>query len=152
MTSVFDPNTFGAMTFEGEMSTEAVPVPVGDWTFIIKKHKITAWQSKDDPNNKGLKVSFTCSTSDSDVVQKTEREENILTYEVMLDLKEDGGLDFGKGKNVRLGRLREATGLNEPGMRWSFDSFDGRTFLGKVGHDPYEGRLIAKIKDVVLPK
>ena len=146
--TAFDPNFFAQQTFVGENSTESVPFPEGDWPFLIEEAKVTAWQGKADPSKGGLKLQVKMSCEDQAVAKVTGRAKNTLTYECMLDLTEDGRLDMGKGMNVRLGRLRAAIGLNEPGTPWTFDMMAGRTCMGKVKHEAYEGRALAKIADV----
>lgn len=51
-----------------------------------------------------------------------------------LDTTESGGLDFGKGKNVGLGRLREALGQNAPGKPWAPGMLVGGVAKVKVSH------------------
>lgn len=41
-----------------------------------------------------------------------------ITQSIMLDITDEGGLDMGEGKNVQLGRLREALGQNDDGAPW----------------------------------
>ena len=55
----------------------------------------------------------------------------------LFDLNEAGnGLDMGKGKNVALGRLREATDLNVPGQPFAMAMFPGRLAKIKVTQRP----------------
>jgi hypothetical protein len=151
--SAFDPKLFGQMTFEGNNSTESVPFPVGEWDGMVESVELAAWQKKDDPSKGGLKMLAKISCEDPKVAEVTGRAKNVLTYECMLDLTEDGSsLDFGKGMNVRLGQFREAIGRNRPGEAWTFDQFAGNPIRFKVKHDPYEGRLIPKISEVVFKK
>jgi hypothetical protein len=42
-----------------------------------------------------------------------------VRQDVWLDQDSNGDLDYAKGKNVGLGRLREALGQNSPGAAWS---------------------------------
>ena len=147
-TSVFDPNTFASMTFEGANSTEAIPVPaLDDYVGITGQPKIEAWQSRDNPEKKGLKMQVPIECEDPRAAEVTGRPKFTLTYEAMLDLTETGMLDMSKGMNVRLGRFRAAIGLND-GSPWTFDMFAGRSIKFSVKHRPYENRLVAEIKDV----
>jgi hypothetical protein len=57
-----------------------------------------------------------------------------VPQDVMLDLTDSGQLDMAKGRNVRLGRLREALDLNAPGRPFSFAMIQGRMAKVKVGH------------------
>ena len=146
--SIFDPKTFESMTFTEANSTESTPVPVGEWPFLISKRTITPWQSKADSSKAGLKLTLSLETEDPAVTGVTGRPKNTLQYEIMLDLTPEGGLDFGKGMNVNLGRARAACGINTPGGAFSFDMFLGHTVKGAVNHEEYQGRLLAKITGI----
>lgn len=153
MTSIFDPNVLKAMTFEGSNSTESIPVPVGEWPFIVDSFKIDAWTKRDDPTTGGLKFTAMLDVSCPEVSEKTKREKNLVRFEGFLDMTPDGGLDFGEGMNVSLGRFRTAVKLNTPGMPWTFDMFVGRTGgRAKVSHRAHPdrpGQMVADVKDVV---
>ncbi|MGH2638967.1 MAG: hypothetical protein ACRDF4_06765, partial [Rhabdochlamydiaceae bacterium] len=53
-----------------------------------------------------------------------------------LELTSSGAIDFGKGKNVGLGRLREALGQNKIGKPWSFNMIRGSLAWGFVDPEP----------------
>lgn len=144
MTSPFDPATFAQMTFTEANSTESFPVPVGEWPGLITKCEITAWQSKANPEKAGLKYTLLVEIEDPAVQAVTGRPKNSVRVERMLDLTDSGGLDFGKGMNVNLGRDREAVRLNAPGQPFNFDMFVGRPCKVAVKHREYEGRLLAE--------
>jgi hypothetical protein len=148
MSSVFDPKTFASMTFTDSNSTESVPVPVGEWPATIDKQEIVAWAKKDDPSKSGLKLNLSLAIDDPAVAQLTGRPKNLVRYELMLDLTPEGGLDFGKGMNVRLGRLREALGLNKPGQPFSFDMLVGHALKASIKHEEYKGQLTAQCSGV----
>lgn len=142
--SVFDPNTFAQMTFTEANSTTSTPIPAGEWPATITKSEITAWQSKNDPTKAGLKCTLMLEIADERVTGVTGRPKNLVRYEMMLDLTPEGGLDMGKGMNIRLGRAREACGLNRPGAPFSFDMFLGHSVIAKVSHEEYQGNLQAR--------
>lgn len=134
--TLFDANTFGQMSFTESNSTESVPVPVGEWPATIGDKKIDTWAAKDGSSS-GLKMYVYWDIEDPAVREVTGREKSRVRQEFMFDLVEGtGALDFGKGKNVRLGRLREATGLNTPGQAFSFDMLVGRMAKVNVKHRP----------------
>lgn len=146
--SVFDPKSFAQMTFTDSNSTVSTPIPVGEWPFTVTKSEIEAWQKKDDPSKGGLKLILTLETEDPGVTGVTGRPKNVLKYDMMLDLTPEGGLDFGKGMNVALGRAREACGLNRPGVPFGFDMFVGHTVKAMVGHETYQDKLMARCKGI----
>jgi hypothetical protein len=147
--SNFDPATFARMTFNQANSTRLIPVPAGDQPGTIKKYEILTWESK-DKGTAGLKMNVMVDCDDPAVVEATKRDSNQVRYEFFLDLTPEGLLDFGEGKNVSLGRLRAATGLNTPGEPFTFDMLVGRRALWRIRHRAVEGREdpVAEAKDV----
>jgi hypothetical protein len=160
--SNFDPASFASQSFTGANDTKIVPLPIGEYTGVTKDQEIGTWQSKDDPTKAGLKLttnilvdgSQSC-PSGKTVKEETGRDSVTLKYDCLLDIVPgpDGryGLDFGKGKNVGLGRLREALNLNDPSTPFAFQQIPGRMVKIAVGHRPYKGDLFAEINAVTKP-
>jgi hypothetical protein len=146
--SAFDPKTFAQMTFKGANSTAIIPVPPGDQEGVITKYEILPWQNKDDPSKAGLKCNVFFDIDSPNIKAVTKRDQNIVRHEFFLDLTPEGMLNMGEGQNVKLGRLREAIGLNAPGQEWSFDMFVGRRALCAISHREYDGQQIAECKAV----
>lgn len=129
----FDPNTFLQQSFEGEASTKTLPVPEGEYPAIIDKVDIKTWQTKDGSNS-GLKLELVWDIQDEEVKELLGRSKITSRQQIMLDLTEAGGLDLGKGKNVTLGRLREAIGKADPTAPFSFPEFQGLMAKVAVKH------------------
>ena len=146
--SQYDPKTFATMTFTGSNSTAASIPPVGEYPSTIEKHNITSWTKRDDPSVGGLKIIFTLKASHPQLKEDVGREFSLVDYEVMLDMTPEGGLDMGKGKNVKLGKLREAIGLNDPARPFSFDMTIGHSLVATIKHEEYKGNLYAKVSGV----
>lgn len=132
--STFDPNTFLDMTIQDANSTVATPVPVGEYVAFIEKVDARGWKKKDDPSNAGMALDVFWNIDDANVKALLERDKVTVKQGIMLDLTEAGGLDMGKGKNVGLGRLREATDLNQPGQPFGFRMLEGRAAKIVVSH------------------
>lgn len=145
--ALFDPNTFMDAQIEEANSTEFVPVPVGDFTAISSDPEIVTWQSKDGTKS-GLKLDIKWDIEDHEVKQLLERDKVTVKQSIMLDITEQGGLDFGKGKNVNLGRLRSALDLNKPGEPFTFRALAGRMAKVRVEHRLVDGVPFAEIKGV----
>ena len=149
--SAFDPDQFLAQTVEQANDTKVVPCPAGEFMGYVKDFKARQWTSKKDPSNSGVALDITWSVDDQGVKQLLDREEVTVKQGIMLDMTEQGGLDMGKGKNVGLGRLREALGLNVPGQAFSFPMLSGRVAKLTVSHrvdgeDVYaEVKMVAKV-------
>lgn len=126
MQANFDPNQFLDMQVTDSNSTKLEPVPEGEYIAIIESVKVRQWAKKDDPSVSGLTLDLVWNIDDQDLKARLDRQKVTVRQGVMLDLQENGGLDMGKGKNVTLGRLREAVGLNTPGQPFAFSMLVGR--------------------------
>lgn len=124
---MFDVQSFlDASTTEAN-STVSTPVPEGEFTAIVDKVDARTWTSKKDPSKSGVTLDITWLIDDQSVKEALGRDKVSVRQGIMLDLNEAGsGLDMGKGKNVQLGKLRQATGLNNPGQAFAFSMLTGR--------------------------
>ena len=143
----FDPTSFMDATFSETNDTKVVPIPIGDWPAIIEEPKMAEWKSRDGLKS-GWKLSMTMKIDSPEVAAITLRETNKVRHDVMLDLTESGALDMGKGKNVGLGRLREACNLNKPGEPFSFRMFDGKMIKVRIGHRVDGEDIFSEVKAV----
>lgn len=146
--SVFNPDTFLDQQFTEANSTQMVPVPVGEYTAVIKDVKARQWQSKKDPSIAGLTLDITWDVDSPEVRELLGRETVTVKQGIMLDLTDSGGLDFGKGRNVGLGRLREALDLNTPGQAFSFAQLPGRVAKISVSHRIDGEQIYTDVKGV----
>jgi hypothetical protein len=143
--STFDPAMFLETTFTEANATVTVPVPVGEYLAVVEKVEARKWE-KDDKSGIALDVQW--SIDDQAVKEFLGRDKVTVKQGVMLDLNESGGLDVGVGKNVKLGRLREALGLNVPGAPFAFLMMTGRPAKVKVEHRVNGEDIYAEVKSV----
>lgn len=143
----FDPTSFMDATFTEQNDTKMVPIPIGDWNGVVEEPKMVEWKSRDGTKS-GWKLQMGIKIDSPEVAAVTQRETNKVRHDVMLDLTDTGTLDMGKGKNINLGRLREATGLNKPGEPFSFRMFDGRPVKVRIGHRVEGEDIFAEVKAV----
>lgn len=129
----FDPATFLNATVEGQNDTKVTPCPVGEYPAISEKVDVKPWSSKDGSSS-GLKIIILWDIQDDNVKALLGRDKILVPQDIMLDLTEEGGLDMGKGKNVGLGRVREATDTNNPGEPFAISSLQGRMATVIVSH------------------
>ena len=145
---MFNPDQFLDMTITDANSTQTVPVPVGEYTALVSDVKCRQWQSKSDPSKSGLTLDVTWEIDDAAVKQLLGREKVTVKQGIMLDLTESGGLDMGNGRNVGLGRLREALDLNRPGVGFSFSQLPGRLAKVAVSHRIDGENIYSEVKSV----
>ena len=145
---MFSPDQFLDMQITEPNDTETLQVPVGEYTAVVGEVKVRTWQSKDDPSKAGLALDLSWELDDQDVKSYMDRDKVTVKQGIMLDLTESGGLDFGKGRNASLGRLREALNLNMPGQPFAFSMLTGRVGKVSVTHRIAKDALFAEIRNV----
>lgn len=144
--STFDPNTFLNTEISESNATQYIPVPEGEHQATIKSIKPRVLTD----GRAVLDVTWVVQDDESKDV--TGMAEPTVRQTLWLDTTEAGGLDFGKGKNVGLGRLRDALGQNQNGKPWAPGMLIGGVAVVKVGHsiDKRDGETInADVKAVV---
>ena len=133
--STFDPQLYMDQSWDQSNDTKLTPIPDGEYPCIIEPGTVEfkTWQSRDGTKN-GIKLAMRLNVDSPEVRQTLGRDKVTVRYEVMIDTLESGAIDMGKGKNVGLGRLRQAVGLNEPGRPFSPRMLEGRMLRAKIGH------------------
>ena len=145
---MFNPDQFLDMQIEGQNDTKIIPVPAGEYTAMIEEVKVRQWQGKADPSKSGLTLDVQWSIDDASVKELLGRDKVTVKQGIMLDLTDTGGLDMGKGRNIGLGRLREALDLNQPGRPFSFTMLTGRVARVSVSHRIADDNIFAEVKQV----
>lgn len=147
MATTFDPATFLNQEFNEALDTKVVPCPAGEYLGLAEKVEVKPWAAKDGSSS-GLKLVILWDIQDENVKSLLGRDTVRVGQDQMLDLTETGQLDFGKGKNVGLGRIREALGLNTPGEPFSFGMIQGRLAKVKVSHRAVGEDMYAEVKAI----
>lgn len=139
--STFNPDTFLNTEVTEANSTSYVPVPEGEFVASIKE--IKPRQAKD----KAI-LDITWAIDDEKVAAETGMANPTVRQSLFLDVTESGGLDFAKGKNIGLGKLREALGQNAPGRPWAPGMLLGGVARVNVKHRLYEDQIFTDVKGV----
>lgn len=143
----FDAQSFLESSFSGSNSTKIVPVPVGEYQGLIEKVLPRQWQSKDGSQS-GVALDIFWSIEDANVKALLGRDNVICKQGLMLDLTPQGVLDMSDGKNVGLGRLREAVGKNDPSEAFSFAMLPGMMAKVSVMHRVVGEETYSEVKAV----
>jgi hypothetical protein len=130
---MFDADSFLQSSVSEANSTALIPCPIGEFQGIISKIAPRQWQSKDGTQS-GVALDVFWLVEDAGVKATCGREEVVVKQGLMLDTNPQGGLDMSAGKNVGLGRLREAVGKNQPGEAFSFAMLPGLMAKISVTH------------------
>jgi len=150
--STFNPELFLNTTHTEAADTSLLPVPEGE--YLAVSSPVTADSLRqfdirkgDRAGTKGLAVDLEWTIND-DVLKAELGRTPKVRQSIMLDLTADGnGIDFGKGKNVGLGRLREALGQNQNGQPWNFAMLGNQVAKVKVKHRMVEDKIYAEVSD-----
>jgi len=143
---MFDTETFLQTTFTEDNSTRREPVPVGEY-------QATCEAIRADVTQNGaplLRVTWKLQDFSNETVNG-----RLIDQTVWLDVTANGALDMSRGKNVGLGRLREAVGQNQPGKPWSPNMVLGAVATVSVSHrvDKENAEIIYdQIKSVTKPQ
>lgn len=147
---VFDPSTFLDVSINEANSTQSEPVPVGEYMAVTNEPVIRPWQSKDGTKS-GIALDVPLEIDDAAVKAKLGRDKVTVTYGIMLDLNETGGIDTGKGRNIKLGKLRDALDLNKPGVPFNFRMLAGRALKVSIKHRVDGENIYSDVAGVARP-
>lgn len=131
----FDPQALQQATYEEATSTVRLLLPVG-WKGrgIIKNTEFTSGESKKNPGEKFVKLVVNVEQIEGpDMETHIQRKSISGRLEYLCDINDRGMLDMGPGKNVGLGLLREALGMNQPGVPFKFSDMAGKPVALKAG-------------------
>lgn len=149
MTSVFDPDLFMNTTVNGALDTVVQACPVRDAALaIVDKIEADSFTGTKDPSKTYFKLSVIWSIDEPDIKEELGRDKVTVRQDLFLDLTSSGALDMGTGKNVGLGRLREALGQNDPSKPWAPQMLIGCVARVKIEHEIVKGETYARVTGV----
>lgn len=140
--SDFNADQFMQTEVEGTLDTEFTPIPEAEYPAVIKEVKADA-----TPKGSPL-LELIWIIDDQGVRDLIGLDEPTCRQTIWLDVNEQNGLEFGKNKNVGLGKLREALGQND-GKPWAPTMLIGQPATVNVKHRlGSEGGVFAEVKGV----
>jgi hypothetical protein len=144
--SSFDPDLFLNQETSESNATTFTPVPEGEFSARIEKVEAKVVGQSARPVLNILWRIF----DSPEATEATGMDEPSVRQTVWLDVTASGGLDTGKGKNVQLGKLREALGQNVPGRAWNPGMLEGSVAMVKISHraGQGDGEVFADVKSV----
>jgi len=116
-TSTFDPNVFLSQEIKGANETKYTPIPKGEFKAYVDD------LGMDEYNGQPILI-VTWAIMSDELKKTLGLEKPTIQDRLFLDY-ENGALSFGPNKNVKLGRIREAVGQNDPKAKWTFNSLRG---------------------------
>lgn len=138
----FNADAFMSTEVEGELDTEFTPIPEAEYQALIKEIKPGTTQK----GSTFMEVIWII--DDAAVRELLGQEEPTTRQTVWLDFNEAGALEFGKNKNVSLGRLRDALGQNT-GSPWKPTDLLGQVATVDIKHRLGDkGGIFAEVRGV----
>ena len=144
----FDPNAFLESTeVQGAMETKFVRIPPGDYQAMISnvEGREAVFTPKKGPRagqevrQPCVDITYSIDVGVGDgtkVKEATGMDTPSITQGIFLDVNAAGQLEMGPGKNINLGRLRAACGLNDPSKSFKFGMLKGQIVKIKVDQVP----------------
>lgn len=124
MSSAFDAERFMNSALDAPNDAVYVVCPAGEYLALIDKvDKPRAIESQKNPGQVSYALDITWNIQDDKVKADLGREKLTCRQTLWLDINDSGSLEMGKGKNIALGQLREALGMNTG--KFSFTSLEG---------------------------
>ena len=126
--SPFDADAFMNQQVDAPLDTVIAQCPEGEYRAMIddfdNEKAFRTFTS--EKNQRDFTVFTPPFVIQDDAVAATLGRDKVSVFHkgIFLDFDANGGLDTSKGKNVDLGRLRDAVGQNVPGP-WSFSQLKG---------------------------
>ena len=142
--ALFDVNDLMNQSTEGEMETSLPPIPEGEWAGYITKVEGRVVNTK---NGETPVLDVTWVVTDQSVIDSVGIATPQVRQTIWLDIDASGRLALGTGKNLGLGRLREAVGQNGP-KPWNFAMLEGQQAIIKISHREYNDQIYADVKGV----
>jgi hypothetical protein len=147
--SAFDPDVFMNTQVVGANATKVEACPVRDAALaVVDKVEADSFSGTKDPSKTYHKLSVLWSIDEQDIKDELGRDKVTVKQDMFLDLTDGGTLDMGTGKNVSLGRLREALGQNDPSKPWAPPMLVGNVARVKIEHEIVKGETYARVTGV----
>ena len=145
--NVFDPETFLDATLPGSNSTKRELIPMGVYKAYVSKLEVKNGIVNKEGENYGkpwVALNIQWSIEDQPINNVLEQKRVVIFDSCFLDLDDDGRPAMGKGKNVQLGRIREATGTNSGPVQ--FRALEGKPATLNLIHEPYKEDMQVRVK------
>jgi hypothetical protein len=156
MDQLFNAEQFLQTTVTEANSTELLNVPEGEYVAVsgpVTPENFRSYDIKkgDRAGTKGYALDLEWMINDeSGALKAYLGRAPKVRHSLNLEIRADGSLEFGKGRNVELGRLRDALGQNGSGQPWAMPMLGSQVAKIKVKHtlDAATGRTYVNVTSV----
>lgn len=150
----FNAESFLNQTIEAKLDTKRIPMPEGDHDELrVADIQLKSGSKKEDG---GIWVMANIKLVNIDPNVAAEMKlgadaEPAIYWREFIDLDENGNIDVSDGKNIKLGKLRQALGQNNDDS-WTMLDMKGAVCGGRVKHKfNAEGDAYAELATVYNP-
>ena len=116
--SQFDPDLFLGTETDASNATKVEPIPECDLPGVIESVSSRSFMNKAG-DKEFFVIEVKWALDAPHIAEELGRDKLVSSQTIFLDINEQGNLEMGKGKNVGLGRLREAVNQNADGRAWA---------------------------------
>lgn len=119
--STFDADSFLNQSVEGALDTKYPVVPADKYVAQVDKVSTSDGiiSKGENAGKKWVSLNLHWNVMDEELKREMERDKVVVVQRIFLDLNDDDTIAVGKGKNVKLGQVRDAMGQNDPSQPWS---------------------------------
>lgn len=132
----WDPSNLLNQPQQGNLQTKYIRVEPGEYPAVIQKLDYRTLPKKDKPSELSHILDIVYAVDDARQREVTGMSEPTVRQSIFLDIV-DGKLDRSTNKNVQLGKVLEAVGLNDR-PEWVFNDLVGRACYISVAQTPNE--------------
>lgn len=144
---MFNAQQFIKSTVSGASSTRYAVIPEGDYSLMLDQRNLdvekwfTEQTASKGPNagNTFITCEVPVEIVDQTLRDKMGQEHVYSRYRFIVDTNAAGEIDMSEGKNVKLGRLREALNQNDKNVPWDpsmLAQASSVMFKGHLKHSP----------------
>lgn len=133
---MFNAQEFLQDQMTGSTDTRYKLVPPGDYPALVDGIDAKQQPDKSDPTKVYTILDVTFSIESPQVKEAMGLSKVTARHSVFLELNDSGKVDFSQGKNVPLGRLREATGTNYSDRPFTFNDLVGKACIVTIINEP----------------
>lgn len=141
--SIFNAEAFLNTPMTGQLDTKVEPCPPGEYRAQFKGHQFRSFTAESGETFNVMEVTW--EILDEGVKATLQRDSVTSRQSIFLDVTEQGTLDLGKQKNIGLGQLLDAFGLNT-GKPWTLAQLVGNMALVKVEPDKKDAQYTRVVK------
>lgn len=152
----FDPSVYLDLEI-AEPSVKRPPLPIQDYTSVIKDVLVREWTSKEKVDEatgmlkSGIAFDIIHTVNvPADIKERLGYDKDTIELKdsIMPQFTPEGHLDNGPGKNRQIRTYREATDMNKPGDTFSPKRLLGKNVRVKIGHRMVNGEPYEEIQGV----